>query len=105
MLHPKTIIDIFALTEIKRNVYAGQYGDKNKMEVNFEEGERDPFFVEQFGNNNKMIVQLYDRRQPEQLQIKSSGRGRCKTSFLEEDIYLCIPVILQLTINFWDFYF
>ncbi|XP_056000947.1 serine/threonine-protein phosphatase 6 regulatory ankyrin repeat subunit A-like isoform X2 [Ostrea edulis] len=64
--------------EIKRNVYAGQYGDKNKMEVNFEEGERDPFFVEQFGNNNKMIVQLYDRRQPEQLQIKSSGRVKLR---------------------------
>lgn len=34
-----------------------------------------PFFIEQIGNKNKMIIQLDDRRQSEQLELQSTGEG------------------------------
>ena len=45
------------------------------MSIKFETQTESLVFMEQVGDKNKMIIQLEDRRQTEQLELRSSGEG------------------------------
>lgn len=63
------------MTETTSDISTAQIGNRNTMNIKFGKQMDAPFFIEQIGNKNKMIIQLDDRRQSEQLELQSSGEG------------------------------
>lgn len=59
--------------ETARDISTAQIGNRNTMSIKFGKQMDAPFFIEQIGNKNKMIIQLEDRRQSEQLELRSTG--------------------------------
>lgn len=64
------------MTETPNEILTAQIGNRNTMSIKFGKQMDAPFFIEQIGNKNKMIIQLDDRRQSEQLELQSTGE--CK---------------------------
>lgn len=62
------------MTETTSDISTAQIGNRNTMSITFGKQMDAPFFIE-IGNKNKMIIQLDDRRQSEQLELQSSGEG------------------------------
>lgn len=63
------------MTETTSDISTAQIGNRNTMSIKFGKQMDAPFFIEQIGNKNKMIIQLDDRRQSEQLELQTSGEG------------------------------
>lgn len=64
------------MTETTSEILTAQIGNRNTMSIKFGKQMDAPFFIEQIGNKNKMIIQLDDRRQSEQLELQSTGEGQ-----------------------------
>lgn len=64
------------MTETTSEILTAQIGNRNTMSITFGKQMGAPFFIEQIGNKNKMIIQLDDRRQSEQLELQSTGEGQ-----------------------------
>lgn len=73
------------------------------MSIKFETQTESLVFMEQVGDKNKMIIQLEDRRQTEQLELRSSGEGDFSSSNIK--ILLCtINVAFKSSITRQEFY-
>lgn len=64
------------MTETTSDISTAQIGNRNTMSITFGKQMDAPFFIEQIGNKNKLIIQLDDRRQSEQLELQSTGEGK-----------------------------
>lgn len=64
------------MTETPNEILTAQIGNRNTMSITFGKQMDAPFFIEQIGNKNKLIIQLDDRRQSEQLELQSTGEGK-----------------------------
>ena len=68
-----------------------QIGNRNTMCINFETQPQteSTIIMEQFGDRNKMIIQLEDRRKTGQFELKSSGEGDIIMSLMpNSEVYI-----------------
>lgn len=61
---------------IEKEVSSSQIGNGNTVSVNVGKNTDTLLFLEQFGNSNKVIIQIEDRRQSKLLELQSSGTGQ-----------------------------
>lgn len=83
---------------IEKEVSSSQIGNGNTVSVNVGKNTDTLLFLEQFGNSNKVIIQIEDGRQSKLLELQSSGTG--------QDCFIntCILHIFHIASTYYNTY-